>query len=193
MTAEEIAELLKAVNANRPQVTQTLNFNASVGQQIAHVDKIEAHFDKDMSMQVAHAEEREHSNGYEGADHFPLIATTDKLLVLYESLVANNFISKETSSEEFLYYFGHVEYKTTQQKRIIWIANKSNKQLLRELVIGMYKPMIDLGKITKACIEKIVPSVFVDFKGEPVSLAKEKKVPSCESDKIEKFLATFHK
>ena len=53
MTSEEIAELLKAAVQARPQVTQTLNFNAPVGQQIAHVDKIEAHFDKDMGMQVA--------------------------------------------------------------------------------------------------------------------------------------------
>lgn len=56
MTAEEIAEVLKVVNANRPQVTQTLNFNAPIGQQIAHVDKIEAHFDKDIGMHVVDAE-----------------------------------------------------------------------------------------------------------------------------------------
>ena len=30
----------------------TFNFNAPVGQNIAHVDKLEAHFDKEMSMQV---------------------------------------------------------------------------------------------------------------------------------------------
>lgn len=59
MTSEEISELLKAAVQARPQVTQTLNFNASVGQQIAHVDKIEAHFDKDMGMQVANAGEIE--------------------------------------------------------------------------------------------------------------------------------------
>lgn len=55
MTSEEMAELLKAAVQARPQVTQTLNFNAPVGQQIAHVDKIEARFDKDMEMQVANA------------------------------------------------------------------------------------------------------------------------------------------
>lgn len=53
MTSEEIAELLKAAVQARPQVTQTFNFNAPVGQQIAHVDRIEAHFDKDMGMQIA--------------------------------------------------------------------------------------------------------------------------------------------
>ena len=36
---------------------QDLNFNAPIGQQIAHVDKIEAHFDKDMKMEIAGAEE----------------------------------------------------------------------------------------------------------------------------------------
>lgn len=58
MTAEELAEVLKAVNANRPQ--QTMNFNAPIGQQIAHVDKIEAHFDKDMGMQISNADEIAH-------------------------------------------------------------------------------------------------------------------------------------
>lgn len=57
MTAEELLEILKVVNANRPQVSQTMNFNAPIGQQIAHVDKIEAHFDKDMGMQIVRAEE----------------------------------------------------------------------------------------------------------------------------------------
>lgn len=49
--AKTIAEVL----SSHPQVTQTFNFNAPIGQQIAHVDKIEAHFDKDMGMQVTMA------------------------------------------------------------------------------------------------------------------------------------------
>lgn len=52
MTTEELNEILKAVAAGRPQVTQTLNFHAPIGQQVAHVDKIEAHFDKEMGMQL---------------------------------------------------------------------------------------------------------------------------------------------
>ena len=57
MTKEEIEEIMRLANANRPQVNQTFNFNAPIGQQIAHVDKIEAHFDKNMGMQIAYAEE----------------------------------------------------------------------------------------------------------------------------------------
>lgn len=53
MTKEEIEEIMRLANASRPQVNQTFNFNAPIGQQIAHVDKIEAHFDKNMGMQIA--------------------------------------------------------------------------------------------------------------------------------------------
>lgn len=63
MTAEELNEILKAVNANRPHVTQTMNFNAPIGQQIAHVDRIEAHFDKDMGMQVVNDMGKDAENG----------------------------------------------------------------------------------------------------------------------------------
>ena len=56
MTPEELSEIMRLANADRPQVNQTFNFNAPIGQQIAHVDKIEAHFDKNMGMQIAHAE-----------------------------------------------------------------------------------------------------------------------------------------
>lgn len=38
--------------SNERNIIFTFNFNAPVGQNIAHVDKLEAHFDKDMTMQV---------------------------------------------------------------------------------------------------------------------------------------------
>ena len=38
--------------SNEKTINFTFNFNAPVGQNIAHVDKLEAHFDKDMNMQV---------------------------------------------------------------------------------------------------------------------------------------------
>ena len=57
MMKEEIEEIMRLANAGRPQVNQTFNFNAPIGQQIAHVDKIEAHFDKNMGMQIAVVED----------------------------------------------------------------------------------------------------------------------------------------
>ena len=38
--------------SDKRPISFTLNFNASVGQNINHVDKLEVHFDKDMTMQV---------------------------------------------------------------------------------------------------------------------------------------------
>ena len=43
----------------------TFNFHAPVGQQISHVDKLEAHFDKDMTMQVVDTDALMNSNDEE--------------------------------------------------------------------------------------------------------------------------------
>jgi hypothetical protein len=42
--------------AEEKNLTFNFHFNAPVGQNIAHVDKLEAHFDKDMSMQIVDTE-----------------------------------------------------------------------------------------------------------------------------------------
>lgn len=72
MTKEELEEVMKAVDANRPHITQTMNFNAPIGQQISHVDKMEAHFDKDMGMQITNAGEVDNGMKSEG-DEDPVI------------------------------------------------------------------------------------------------------------------------
>ena len=49
---KEMTDSTKPMTEQRQNVNQTFNFYAPIGQQIAHVDKIEAHFDKDMTMHV---------------------------------------------------------------------------------------------------------------------------------------------
>jgi len=53
-SVNNLAEMVR--NANLP-IQLTVNFNASVGQQILHVDSINARFDKDMNMEILNAEE----------------------------------------------------------------------------------------------------------------------------------------
>lgn len=73
MTNEELLELMNAALAARPNITQTMNFNAPIGQQIAHVDKIEAHFDRNMGMSIMQADSvREGSNEDATDDEDPL-------------------------------------------------------------------------------------------------------------------------
>ncbi len=59
---------------NEKKVNFTFNFYAPVGQNIAHVDKVEAHFDKDMTMQVVDTEQiikREDESGISVQTHSP--------------------------------------------------------------------------------------------------------------------------
>lgn len=102
MTSEEIAELLKAAVQARPQVTQTLNFNAPVGLQIAHVDKIEAHFDKGMGMQVANAGEINHGaqqpkprKAYDGDEDVLAPINTPEAQQLWEKAIEAGWVDAE--------------------------------------------------------------------------------------------------
>ena len=64
----------------------TFNFNAPVGQNIAHVDKLEAHFDKDMTMQVVDTDSlarEEHGLPEHG---LPEALLTDKARALHTRL-----------------------------------------------------------------------------------------------------------
>lgn len=49
--------------SNEKTINFTFNFNAPVGQNIAHADKVEVHFDKDMTMQVIDTDSVIKNNG----------------------------------------------------------------------------------------------------------------------------------
>ena len=63
----------------------TFNFHGPVGQQIAHVDKLEAHFDKDMTMQVVDTDGMMNSDEGE-APSLPEILCTPEAEALHAKL-----------------------------------------------------------------------------------------------------------
>lgn len=65
----------------------TFNFNAPVGQNIAHVDKLEAHFDKDMTMQVVDTKAME-------ASPLPEVLLTDAARALHARLVEAGMVDE---------------------------------------------------------------------------------------------------
>ena len=65
----------------------TFNFNAPVGQNIAHVDKLEAHFDKDMTMQVIDTKAME-------ASPLPEVLLTEKARELHAKLVEAGMVDE---------------------------------------------------------------------------------------------------
>jgi hypothetical protein len=99
--------------------------------------------------------------------------------LLYDLLVKDAFIPKETDKDGFIWAFGGENGKYTDFK-IVWLKN--NKQLLRELVL----PLMHQDIKVQADYERLVPLVFIDNKGNsnPITLAKNKPIPSLDSDKI---------
>ncbi len=100
--------------------------------------------------------------------------------LLFELLVDGGFIPKDTDKDDFIWVFGGMNGNNLKSK-ITWLKNK---QLLRELLTPL-KPL----DIKSAVYERFVPLVFINDKGNPIALAKNKPVPSSDSDLI----AEIHK
>ena len=71
--------------SNGNNIHFTFNFHAPVGQQIAHVDKLETHFDKDMSMQVVDTDAMMNPDVVE-APSLPEILSTPQAEALHAKL-----------------------------------------------------------------------------------------------------------
>ena len=123
-------------------------------------------------------------------EHFPAHIQYEDGVRMLAWLKQMLFIAADTDSASFMYLMGCTNQMPAEVKKIVWTASGSNKQLLRELVEHAYAGLIESKACSKADIEKMVPNVFVNAKGESMTLAKNKQVPSFESDAISDF---FHK
>lgn len=111
---------------------------------------------------------------------FPKIFDNDYCFLLYDFLKNNNLICNNTNYSDFQYWFRCNNKENP--KPIVWIGTK---QLARELLEYLFKERIK----PFADIERIVSKCFINKKGEPVKLAKNKKTYCLESDQIEKFFS----
>ena len=78
----------------------TFNFNAPVGQNIAHVDKLEAHFDKDMTMQVVDTksmchEAPTHEEATPLPEALPEVLLTDAARELHAKLCREGMVDEQ--------------------------------------------------------------------------------------------------
>lgn len=111
---------------------------------------------------------------------FPKIFDNDYCFLLYDFLKNNNLICNNTDYSDFQYWFRCNNKENP--KPIVWIGTK---QLARELLQYLFKERIK----PFADIERIVSKCFINKKGEPMKLAKNKKTYCLESDQIEKFFS----
>jgi hypothetical protein len=122
----------------------------------------------------------EDASGGKEQKRFPALLTVDEIKALREFCIEKNLIS-DIKEDSFLYWFGCQMSIPENLQFINWIENK---QLARELLVGIYKETITIAEIertTAVCFQK---------NKKPMRLSKNKHVPSGLSDDIEKFLAT---
>lgn len=119
--------------------------------------------------------------------HFPPSIDESRGIALYRFLIKRGMIAVNSDEASFLYLMGCVAYPPKEVKLIEWQANK---QLLREMLEGAVKPLLDGSDFKKADIERLAPLCFSQG-GEPLELAKSKPVPSIDSDALADFFATW--
>ncbi len=128
------------------------------------------------------------------SDHprFPKCLSNENSSGLYLFLCQNGFIDGDkTPLADFNYLMGADDRYTTpsKPKPICWLKNK---QMLREMLLLAFAPLINNGT-TKKYIADLVPSCFVDEKNNPQKLSKNKEENVVMQDKkaLEDFFATI--
>ena len=120
----------------------------------------------------------------DNAEHFPLEGDVAAGRKVFQQLVENGFIAKDTDESSFLFVMGYKAETNGEVKQIVWLKNK---QLARELVTLKNKKAIESGQLKIATMEKLTERYFL-MDRKPLKLAKNKAVPSLDSDLIKDIL-----
>ena len=133
-------------------------------------------------------------NSVDGKDHprFPKCLSNEDSTNLYMFLKKSRFINgNKTPLTDFNYLMGAADQYTTpgKPKPICWLKNK---QMLREMLLLAFAPLINNGTTLKYLAD-LVPSCFVDESNKPQKLSKNKEcnVVLQEKKALEDFFATI--
>ena len=113
--------------------------------------------------------------------HFPRTLYPGEAERLFVFLMEGGYIGSDTKEKSFMYHLGYLFCSHIKAEPIKWIENK---QLLRELLESLYSLVM-----SKADIERMAAKCFIDKKGKPMLLAKNKNVPNVKSDNLKDHLA----
>ena len=133
-------------------------------------------------------------NAVNGIDHlrFPKCLSTENSISLYMLLKKDRFIDgNKTPLADFNYLMGAADQYTTpgKPKPICWLKNK---QMLREMLLLAFAPLINNGSTKKSIID-FAPHCFVDKKGKPQKLGKndERQIVLQDINSLKSFFATI--
>lgn len=120
--------------------------------------------------------------------HFPACLNFAQGERVLSFLKEHGFVAPTTDPANFLYQMGATDELPSELAPLLWIKNK---QLLREMLELWFGRLLAEGSLKKARLEAICSQVFVDDDGKMIHLAKNKAVPSVDSDELVDFFATI--
>lgn len=120
----------------------------------------------------------------DNTEHFPLEGDVAEGRKVFQQLVDNGFIAKDSDENSFLFIMGYSAETNGDVKQIVWLKTK---QLAREFVSLRNEKAIKSGQLKIATMEKLTEQLFL-MDGKPLKLAKNKPVPSLDSDLLEKIV-----
>ena len=122
-------------------------------------------------------------HGETKAPHFPLNKPEEEGRRLYELLMLEHFMARDTELDCWLYTMGYSTQQPVEWKPIGWLKNV---QLAQELLRGIHGNLIETKELTVQGMTDLAEQCFVKD-GKPLKLAKYKAEPSVDSDVLQKF------
>ena len=119
---------------------------------------------------------------------FPACRNYTHGVAILEHLKEKGFVEKNTEPKNFLWQMGCTEELPDKVKPIVWLKTK---QLLREMLEQWFGRLLQEQSLNKAKIKSLCSQIFIDKQGDMIHLAKNKVVPSQDSDDLKEFLATI--
>lgn len=115
------------------------------------------------------------------APHYPLEGTVEQGMTVMQQLVEEEFIAPDTDEASWLYLMGYSAACPSSLRRVVWLKNV---QLAQEMLRLRYRSAIDRGQLTVARLTALAPLCFSHPDGEALRLAKNKEMPSLDSDRL---------
>ncbi len=155
------------------------------GQRARYIERRAVNIQDDEREIIMEGEEAQYEE-YAGvtAPHFPLNGQETEGTQLYEQLVRHHFISSNTELDCWLYVMGYTTQQPAEVKPIQWLKNV---QLAQELLRGIFAGQLDNHELTMNRLMELTEQCFVKD-DKPLKLAKNKPVPSTDSDLIQTIL-----
>lgn len=118
--------------------------------------------------------------------HFPLNNTIDEGFRLFNELKEEKFM--QCSIDSWLFLMGFSEQEPLRVNMIKWLGTKEQ---LRVMLRMLFDTQINEKALSVADLERLTPLCFIDKKGKPMNLAKQKDEISQRMEKLKEIFRPY--